>query len=297
MEKCLFLYNPKSGTGKITKYEKYIVQKLSEKYDVDVCCSKHAGHIGEIIIEKGENFDLLVVAGGDGTLNETVNSIARLHKKPIIGYIPTGTVNDVAHSLGIPKNIKKATKIILNGADFKHDIFKMNDRYGIYVCCSGLFTETSYATNQDKKKKLGKLAYGLYGAKNIFSTRAINLKLTYQGGEIDGNFAIMLIINSKNVAGFKVNKRAVLNDGTVDIALVKAKKSKITLAEVFRVGFMFLKGLPKKSKKNIQILHLDKFSVSVASGTVINLDGERIGDGSFTFETIKEGITIRVPKK
>ena len=295
MEKCLFTYNPQSGKGKIVKNENLIVKMLNEKYEVKVVRSEFAGHIGKIILEQGENYDLIVVAGGDGTLNEAINALARLNKKPKLGYIPTGTVNDVAHSLKIPKNIKKAVNIILNGQEFKHDIFKMNDRYGIYVCCSGLFTESSYATNQNNKKKLGKLAYGLYGVKKIFTSKSINLSLKYQGGNVEGKFAIMLIINSRSVAGFKINPKAILNDGLVDIVLIKSKKEKINFSAVLRVAKLFLFGIPKKSSKNVIILHLDKFEVETPYDTVINLDGEHIGDGSFTFETIKEGINILIP--
>ena len=295
MEKCLFTYNPQSGKGKIVKNENLIVKMLNEKYEVKVVRSEFAGHIGKIILEQGENYDLIVVAGGDGTLNEAINALARLNKKPKLGYIPTGTVNDVAHSLKIPKNIKKAVNIILNGQEFKHDIFKMNDRYGIYVCCSGLFTESSYATNQNNKKKLGKLAYGLYGVKKIFTSKSINLSLKYQGGNVEGKFAIMLIINSRSVAGFKINPNAILNDGLVDIVLIKSKKEKINFSAVLRVAKLFLFGIPKKSSKNVIILHLDKFEVETPYDTVINLDGEHIGDGSFTFETIKEGINILIP--
>ena len=284
MEKCLFTYNPQSGKGKIVKNENLIVKMLNEKYEVNVVRSEYAGHIGEIILEQGENFDLIVVAGGDGTLNEAINSIARLNKKVKLGYIPTGTVNDVAHSLKIPKNIKKAVNIILNGQEFQHDIFKMNDHYGIYVCCSGLFTESSYATNQNN------------GVKKIFTSKSINLSLKYQGGKFKGNFAIMLIINSHSVAGFKINPKAILNDGLVDVVLIKSKKEKINFSAVLRVAKLFLFGIPKKSSKNVTVLHLDKFEVETSTGTIINLDGERIGDGSFSFETIKEGVNILIPK-
>lgn len=295
MEKCLFVYNPLSGKGKIAKNESLITSLLNTKFDVDVHRSKYGGNIGEIIEESGNNYDIIVVAGGDGTLNEAINSIAKLGHKVKVGYIPAGTVNDVAHSLGIPRNIKKAVKNILNGQEFKHDIFRMNDRYGIYVCCSGLFTETSYATDQDKKKKMGKVAYALHGAKKMFTTPAVKIKLSYDGGEIEGKYALMLILNSKSVAGFKVNRRAELNDGLVDVVLIKTKKDKVNFPAVCRVAKFFLKGVEHKYNKNIQHTQLNKFHIETQDDTVINLDGEKIGKGSFDFEVIKEGVTIIVP--
>ena len=299
MKKCLFVYNPLSGKGKIVKNEQYIVDQLSKEYLVMVCRSKYSGHIGEIIIEEGEDADLIVVAGGDGTLNETINSMARLNNKPKLGYIPTGTVNDVAHSLSIPRNIKKAVKNILNGQEFKHDIFRMNDRYGIYVCCSGLFTESSYATDQSKKKKMGKIAYALHGVKKVFSTPAVKLKLEYDDKVIEDKFALMLILNSRNVAGFRLNRKALLNDGLVDVVLIKSRKEdKVPFRSVCTVAKFFLKGLAhQKNTKNITILQLDKFRINTTESTVINLDGEKIGAGSFDFEVIKEGVSIIIPKR
>lgn len=297
MEKCLFAYNPQSGKGKIAKKERYILDTLSKKFDVTLLHSQYAGHIGKYILENGELYDTIVISGGDGTLNEAINSIARLNKKITLGYIPAGTVNDVAHSLNIPRNLKKALKTILDGNWFSHDIFKMNDKFGIYVCCSGLFTEASYATSQKSKKKVGKLAYGLHGVKKLFSTKSLKIKLSDDLNTIEGTFALMLIINSKNVAGFHLNKKATLDDGLVDVVLVKAKKQRVRFCEVIRVARLFLFGIPKKSSKNIQVQKLSKFKVELDDNCIVNLDGESIGQGSFDFEVIKQGINILVPKK
>ena len=295
MRQCLFAYNPQSGKGKIAKKEKLIVDSLNTQYAVTVLHSKYAGHIGEYILNYGENFDTIVVSGGDGTLNEAINSIARLSKKVSLGYIPSGTVNDVAHSLNISRNVKKAVKIILNGKTFEHDIFKMNDKFGIYVCCSGLFTEASYSTSQKSKKQIGKVAYGFHGIKKVFTTRSLDLKISYKDNVIEGKFAIILIINSKNVAGFRLNKKAILNDGFVDVVLIKAKKKRIRFCEVLRVIKLFLLGIPKKSNKHTLVLHLDKFKVETDKDTVINLDGESIGQGTFDFEMLNKAVKIFVP--
>ncbi len=295
MEKCLFIYNPLSGRGKIVKNEGYIKKELEKKYEVEVVRSAYAGNIGDTILSRGENFDVVVVAGGDGTLNETINAVARLTKKPIIGYIPAGTVNDVAHSLFIPRKIKRAVKNILNGSTFPHDIIRVNDKYGIYVCCSGLFTTSSYDTNQSTKKKMGKLAYFFDGAKKIFSTKAVKIKLSYEGGEIDGKFAIMLILNSRYVGGFRANKNARLDDGVVDIVLAKSKKDVVGFGSILRVATMFLRGIKDKSNKNVSRLTLSKFSITTTSQTIINLDGEKIGAGSFDCEVVKQAVQIIVP--
>ena len=297
MKTCLFIYNPFSGKGKIKTSEKDIVSRLSTKYKVTTFVSHERGDIHSYILANASRYDLLVISGGDGTLNETVNAVLRLNKKPVLGYIPSGTVNDVARSLKIPKNIKRAVDIILEGNVFYHDVFKMNDRYGIYVCCSGLFTETSYATSRNAKEKFGKLAYFFHGIKKIFSTPSVNLTLENKDGTLSGKYAILLILNSRSAGGFVINKKAKLDDGLVDIVLIKSKKDKVPLSAVFRLAKVFLGGVPKKSTENIRVLKLASFTLTTTDDTIINLDGEKISKGSFEFKVLRQALPILVSEK
>lgn len=296
--KCLFVYNPESGKGKILKHEKYIKEKLSSIYQqVDVIKSEYAGHIFEIVRDMPDEYDTLVVAGGDGTLNEVINALGSKKKKPKIGYIPTGTVNDVAHSLDIPRSIKGAVDNILQQNVFKHDIFRMNDRFGIYVCCAGVFTESSYATGRSTKKHFGRIAYFFHGVKKIFTSPSIELKLTLPDGTLyQGKFALLLVVNSRYVAGFKLNKRASLNDGLIDVLLVRSKRDTVSLGGMAKVAGLFVNGVPLKQKKGIIKLRTNSFKLETNSSTTINLDGEKVGLGSFDFEVLKEAVEIFVPK-
>lgn len=297
MEKCLFCYNPISGKGKIKKKENYIIDRLKSKFDVEVLRSQYAGHIGDEIKARGQEFDVIVGAGGDGTINEIINAVMNLEKKPKVAFIPAGTVNDVAHSLYIPTKIKKAVDNILQGKTFAHDVMKINERYGIYVCCEGLFTESSYATGQDIKKKMGKIAYVFHGAKKVFSTDALHLKVSYEGGEMEGRFAIILVNNSRYTAGMKINKRACLNDGLFDVVLVESKKDRVNIGAVIKVELMFLRGIEHYiHKKGFHHFQTSCFKVESKDNSTINLDGEKIDSGSFECNMIKEGVNIIVPK-
>lgn len=294
--KCAFIYNPHSGKCKQDKTVKYIAERLKTKYDeVDVFPTEYAGHATVLAKNSCGKYPLLVVAGGDGTLNEIVNGIAGEENKPVLGYIPLGTVNDVGHSLHLSKKLKRAMDNILNGRVFKHDIFKVNDRYGIYVCCAGLFTETSYSTSQKHKKKMGKIAYALHAVKKLFTTPALNLRLTFDGGQVSTKAAFMLILNSRNVASFGVNRKAKLNDGLVDIMIIKEKKNKATLHSAIHVAELFLFGLSKCP--HATRLRLGDFKVELDKDTIVNVDGEKGSQGSFEFKVIKEGIDIIVGKK
>ena len=290
---CAVIYNPSSGRARQGKRLEFIVSSLKSKFEtVDVFPTEKAGHAAELASAACGKYDVLVAIGGDGTLSEVVNGLAEKEGRPLLGYIPQGTCNDVAHSLGVSRNYRKAVSTILNGKIFKHDIFKANGKYGIYVCCAGLFTETSYATSQKHKKRVGKLAYFCHGVKKLFSTKSVDLELSYDGGKVKGKFAFMLILNSKSVAGFGINKKAKLDDGVLDILLIPEHKKNVSIKGAAKVASIFVFGFKRQGYR----LRLNKFSVKTAAGEVINIDGEKAFSGDFDFEVLRQGLDIIVPK-
>lgn len=296
--KSIFVYNPESGNGKLKKHKDYILQKLSEKYgEVECVETTHAGHAHDLAAEAVGKYDYFFVSGGDGTINEVVNGFGAAENKPILGYIPSGTVNDVAHSLGLSKNIKKAVKTLTEGRVFEHDIFKVNNRYGIYVCCAGLFTKTSYDTSRSSKKTFGKLAYFLKIIKDINQEKPTHVKLEVDGEIIEKDCAMILIFNSKSTAGFKINRKASLDDGVVELLLFHSHEKSIWLAEFLRtVRFFFFGVNSVKNSKKVTYRQCSKFKMQLKDGTTINLDGEKSGHGSFNFSVINKGLSIIVPK-
>ncbi len=295
----VFIYNPESGKGKLKKYKDYISEKLKAKYgEIEWLETTHIGHAFEYAKEYGKVCDYIFVSGGDGTLNEVINGISQNEKKPIVGYIPSGTVNDVARSLGLKKNIKKAVNNLINGSIFEHDIFKVNGKYGIYVCCAGLFSKSSYETRRYEKKKFGKIAYLINGIREILKAKPLPVELNTEDEKFSANCAMLLILNSRSAAGFKLNKKAELNDGEVEVVIFKTAKSHIRLATIFRIANTFLFGLKAKKRSKFLIYKtLSHFTIKVSEDTPINLDGEKSVSGTFSFECINKGVKIIAPAK
>lgn len=297
--KCIFVYNPESGNGKIKKYRDYILTELAKKYgDVDCMETRQAGDATELAKNAIGVYDYFFVSGGDGTINEVINGFGENENAPILGIIPSGTVNDVAHSLNISKNLKKAVRNLIEGEVFEHDIFKVNDRYGIYVCCTGLFSKTSYDTQRYQKKRLGKFAYFLRGVKELLTTKPTKLEINVHGEKIKQYCAMLLIFNSRSTAGFLVNRQAKLDDGIVEIIIFHSHKKSIWLFEMLRAVRFFFFGVKSiRKSKNVTYIQASQFNIKLAEDTVINLDGEKSGKGSFDFTVINKGIKILVPQK
>lgn len=297
--KCIFVYNPESGNGKIKKHRDYILKELATKYgEVDCVETRKAGDATEYAKNACGVYDYFFVSGGDGTINEVVNGFGENEDAPILGIIPSGTVNDVAHSLHISKNLKKAVKNLIEGEIFEHDIFKVNDRYGIYVCCTGLFSKTSYDTARYSKKKLGKFAYFLRGVKEVMTTKPTKLELHIDGEKIKKDCAMLLIFNSRSTAGFNVNRKASLDDGIVEIVVFHSHKKSIWFFDLLRTVRFFFFGVNSiKKSKHVTYRQSSNFKIKLAEDTVINLDGEKSGKGTFDFSVINKGLKILIPKK
>ena len=277
--KCIYVYNPTSGRQKNSKNRNYILQKLKEKFEVVDCRpTQKQGDAGIFAREACGVYDVFVVSGGDGTVNEVINAIANVPSRPKIGYIPTGTMNDLAHSLKIPKNVKKAVKIILKGNYISHDIFKAN------------------ATDQKQKKNFGKLAYFKYGIKEFFGAKPFKLTLKYDDQTITGTYALGVLANSRYVAGYKINKMASCNDGNVNIILINDNEKKgVSFGALMKIARLFLFGINSiKNIKNGVILKHNKFRIELPETTQVNLDGEAGPKGSFDFEVLKQHVDIFV---
>ncbi len=289
---CLYICNPMSG--KKDKHNDVIIKKLRQKFDVvDFVETQYKGHLTDILNEKYQQYDTIVLTGGDGTLNEAVNALADKDNTPSIGYIPSGTCNDVARTLGIPKSVNKALDIILRGRVFEYDLMKINQSYCIYVCGMGIFTSSSYSSNQSKKRRLGWLAYFFDGIRDAFAGKTFDLTIDSQQLCYTGKVALALFINSKSVAGFKFNKNAVLDDGKVDVCLFceKSKKKHVSFLTKLRIVKMFLFGYDKiKNNSHTKVASIS--CAKVKNYMTINQDGEHGESTDFELSVIPKKVKI-----
>ncbi len=239
LKKMMFIFNPKSGKSKIKNELFYITDCFVKSgWSVLVHPTQAANDAYEQIKTEGKRYDLIVASGGDGTLRESINGLMTIteEKRPKLGYIPSGTVNDFAQALGIPKSVKKAVAKILSGSPTKCDIGQGNGNYFTYVAGFGAFTEVSYETPQNVKNILGKVAYFLMGIKSLTNIKSIPMKIKWDGGEIEDEFILGLITNVDHAAGMKIkfNENTEISDGLFEVILIKKPKSIVDMPAIVK---------------------------------------------------------------
>lgn len=177
---------------------------------------------------KSSDYELVVCCGGDGTLNETISGMMNSKTQVPIGYIPCGSTNDMAKTLGLPHDVPKAVDIIVNGEAREHDIGKFgDDSFFTYIASFGAFTRASYATPQKMKNVLGHFAYVLSGARELGSIKSYRFKVSFDGQTIEDDFIFGSVSNATSVGGMFTfpKKEVTLNDGVMELLLVRAPKS------------------------------------------------------------------------
>jgi len=236
-KKLMLLVNPNAGKG---QYKNCIAEVLNALCAGDmvptVYYTRYPGNAGELIIAYADEYDVVACMGGDGTLSEVVSGMIHLaHPKPI-GYIPLGTANDVAKTLGLDvKEPIRNAKRIVSGRPVSYDVGQFGtDDYFTYIAAFGAFTEVSYVTSQEMKHSFGHMAYMLEGIKRLPKLTSYKAVIEHDNGVIRDEFVFGAITNSTSVAGLvKLNSDHVgLADGMFEVLLVKTPQTIKDLSDI-----------------------------------------------------------------
>ena len=293
MKRARIIYNPTSGRELFRKHLPEVLEKLEVAGYETSChattCEGDAVQAAEYAVERG--FDLVIAAGGDGTLNEVVTGISPFENRPKIGLIPMGTTNDFARALRIPRDIVKAVDIILAGETIPVDVGIVNDRHFINIAGGGKMTELTYDVPSKLKTVLGQLAYYLKGIEMLPSIRASHLKIEYDGGLFEGEAMMFLVGLTNSVGGFeKLAPDSSINDGKFTLMILR----KCNIAEFIRLATLAIGGnhlddplVIYRKTSNIKVTAEDKVQ--------LNLDGEYGGDVPAVFKNLYRHIEMFVP--
>jgi diacylglycerol kinase (ATP) len=248
--KSRLIVNPVSGTDSGPDYLQEINERLRAGVgEMDIVMTTgpcDAADAAESAARDGE-YDRLFIAGGDGTLNEAVNGVARVSgglSRITFGLIPLGTGNDFAAALGLPEDVEESIRILLAGRTVGADVGVLNGRRFVNVSAGGFVAEVSDAVNPQLKTVAGKLAYLVGGAQVLFEYEPVRAEVSAGGGgaaeagvprELD--LELFAVCNSRLVGGGRlIAPRAVIDDGLLDVCLVEAMPTLEFLGLLTRVS-------------------------------------------------------------
>lgn len=277
MTRCLILINRKSGNAEKVVQNKNIRSVLL-KYYTEVDTGYIDGDENTDINKVSLGYDALAICGGDGTLNSAINAVRSLNIDFI--YIPCGTLNDSAKCLQLTKQFRNENRAIR-----RLDLGEINGRLFSYVAAAGTFTAIGHTTKSQTKKRFKVFAYLLEVLREYKISR-IGAEIDLDGKKIDGDFTLIMAINSKRCFGFKFNKLFKHNSGTAHLLLIKTPKGKGLLAKI-RMFAPFFKaffiGFKKQvDTENLKFLEFSKAEILLKERTPFTVDGERMEIGGQT---------------
>lgn len=272
MKNILFVFNPVAGQARIQKNMFEVVDFFdSRDYVVTLCPIRKLEERFEELT-KNTTFDRIVCSGGDGTLNQLMSFLTANHISMDVGYLPAGSTNDYAHSLGISGDLTEAMEQTVYGKARSYDVGMCNDRYFMYVAGFGMFTKVSYNTPQKTKNLLGHTAYVLEGIKELSDLRKYDVCVETEHETYEGRFILGLVTNSLFVGGFKdiLPSDSALDDGEFEVLLIREPKSLNELSEL--IGALPMGEL--KSNPNVVFLRCSHLKLISKEPMDWTLDGE-----------------------
>lgn len=296
MRRARLIYNPSSGREEFQRKLPEILDLFEQAgYETSCHATKREGDATLAASQAiDRDFDLIIAAGGDGTLYEVINGMAEKEDRPPLGIIPAGTTNDFARAIGLPiKNILGACRCILEGKPIPIDIGKINHRYFINIVGGGALTDLTYEVPSKLKTIMGQLAYYVKGIEKLPFIRPSRVRIEADGKVIDEEIMLFLIANSNSVGGLeKLAPYASLTDGKFDCIILR----KTTLPEFLRIASRVIKG---DHIKDPDVIYFQTKQLMATSSTTVmlNLDGELGGELPMKFSVLPKHIKVIMPQK
>jgi len=267
----MMVVNPFSGRGLSRGALGTIVSQMCSSGSIVTVY--YAGELtpDQIIEKYAQQHEMIICVGGDGTLSSIVSGLLQAGLSIPIGYIPSGTANDIATTHKLSRDPATAVRRIMEGSPQPLDVGLFSGRYFTYVAAFGAFTSVAYTTPQNTKRALGHLAYMLGGLAEMGAIKPRHTIIEYDGNVIESDFIFGGVTNSTSVAGLvKLDPKLVdLSDGRFEILLVKQP---VVLNDFLDI----LASVAGKTYDgdNVQVLHASNVKFKFTEKVAWTVDGE-----------------------
>ncbi len=281
--KLLLIVNPVSGKKVILPALTDVIRSFMEEgYSVTTMVTGERGEATDFAVRYAKDYNLIVCAGGDGTINETITGLASIGLKKPIGYIPCGSTNDFANAHNLSLDIQTAAKNAATGAISAYDIGQFDKKCFVYVAAFGAFSGVSYNTDQNLKNAVGHAAYIMSGFWELAQIRPIRAKITADGKVYEDDFVFGAVCNTNTVGATLTlpDNLVDMSDGKFELLLIRMPEDLIDLEEI--VSGLFDKDY---SSPLLELVQAKEVRVETPEPLEWALDGE--ASGAYSDVTIK----------
>lgn len=294
MKKVKMIINPSSGRQSMESRIDYLCKLLlDEGYILGKFFTKEKDDaMFETIKACKEDWDIVIVSGGDGTINEVAKGIAQSSRKIPVAILPSGTVNDFANYMNIPARISDFFDMIKREQVIDIDLGKIEDNYFVNVAAGGLLTNVGYQVQPEAKAILGRLAYYFEGVKELVIQGLEPINVSFESKEYtsEDKILLFLISNSSSIGGFKkLAPDADVLDGLLDVLIIKDSD----VAELANIFFNVLTG-EHINHPNVVYFKTNEIKISANREIPIDIDGEYGGKLPANFQVIPKGMKLLI---
>ena len=293
MKKIKLIYNPKSGDASFKNKLDAVISRFQKAGYITVLFRlSNDLHIDNAFSDINEDYEIICVSGGDGTISSVADAMARLNIRLPLGIFPAGTSNDFAAHLGISKDIKTCCDIILDGIIKSVDLGSVNGTHFINVCSAGLLTEVAHNTDTSMKNALGQIAYYIKGIEEIPKFSPIRMRLVSEDRIIEDDMILLLVLNGSSAGGFsRLAPDAVIDDGKMKVVAIK-------YSNISNMLNLFLKVIRGEhiGDANIYYFSTSKLTVECSQICKADIDGEKGPSFPLEIEVMHQFLKVFVPK-
>ena len=266
-----------------------ILEMSRNRYDFDVRVTWSAGDVAEFIKETEGKYDRIIVAGGDGTMNEAIDGLVRLPSRPELAQIPLGTANDLAISGRVPIETSEAVNFAFSAKAFQADVTQLNNRYIINAASLGQAAKATHNTPDFLKGVVGKYAYSLSSLLSYFDTT--NFIPFQSSNNPKEEYVFGYICNANSCGGgFMISEDAKIDDGLMDVLLIK----KFALDNITNVTFDLWQN---NDNEFIKRFTTDKFYLEAGQPLPVSIDGEIYSANKLMFQVLPKAVNLVISQE
>lgn len=284
------LINPNSGLKNSKNHLLDVIDIFSkEGYEISAYTTQRHGDAYNYLLENAYKYDVVCVFGGDGTMNEVTNALMKLDNQPMLGYFPSGTMNDFGSNFDLGNDFVSIAKRICRRNIKEFDVGQYNDSYFNYVTAFGAMCDVSYTTPRDSKEVLGNIAYLVEGISKLPEIKPNHVKYTINNQTYDGDILFGLIYSGNRVAGMTLedNRHSHIDDGMFNVLMVDYVPTILNKPDVISTLM--------NRDNYIHIFHTDYVHLEMDRDIAFTLDGEKADNtGSADIRIFKKALRMLI---